>query len=78
MCFTNIFQIQCYFTLSTPSKIFSRRYTEMFFFLLIFFEKTGLIISFKLSQRETIWMKCQILFSGENKKKISSICRLLN
>ena len=36
----------------------------------------GFEISCKLSPMETICMKCQILFSGENKKKIS-ICRLL-
>ena len=33
------------------------------------FQKTGFDISCKLSPLETICMKCQILFSGKNKKK---------
>ena len=41
-----------------------------------FSQKTGFDISCKLSPKETICMKCQTLFSGENKKNISK-CRLL-
>ena len=41
----------------------------MVFFYYYFSEKTGFDISFKLSPVETIYMKCQILFSG---KKMSS------
>ena len=41
-------------TLSTLGKIFSRRHFEIFF---LFFP-----------EKETICMKCQILFSGKNKK----------
>ena len=44
-------------TFSTLGKIFSRRHFEVFF--LFFPEK-----------QETICMKCQILFSGKNKKNI--------
>ena len=35
-----------------------------------FSQKTGFDISCKLSPMETVCMKCQILFSGKNKKKI--------
>ena len=42
----------------------------------IFFQKTRFDISCKLSPMETICMKCQITFSGKNKKSISE-CRLL-
>ena len=38
--------------------------------------KTGFDISCKLSPMETIYMKCQNLFSGKNKKNIT-ICHLL-
>ena len=41
-----------------------------------FSQKTGYDISYKLSPKETICMKCHILFSGKNKKNISK-CRLL-
>ena len=47
---------------------------QIFFF--IFFKKTGSDTSCKLSPKETISMKCQILFSGKNKKNISK-CHLL-
>ena len=36
-----------------------------------FSQKTGFDISCKLSPLETICMKCQMLFSGKNKKNIS-------
>ena len=36
-----------------------------------FSQKAGFDISCKSSLLETIYMKCQILFSGENKKNIS-------
>ena len=39
-------------------------------------QKTGFDISCKLSPMETICMKCQIQFSGKNKKNISK-CHLL-
>ena len=54
--------------------IFSRRQIDDIF--LIFFQKTGFDISCKLSPKETICMKCHILFSEKNKKNISK-CRLL-
>ena len=38
-------------------------------FFLFFFQKTGYDISCILSPKETICMKCRILFSGKNKKK---------
>ena len=43
----------------------------------IFFQKTGFVISCKLSPEETVCMKCQNLFSGKNKNKNISVCRLL-
>ena len=51
-------------TLSTLDKIFSRQHFEICF---LFSQESGFDISCKLSQ-ETICMKCQILFSGKNKK----------
>ena len=44
-------------------KIFSRRHVDSYFFQ---------------KKKEKICMKCQILFSRNNKKKIIKICRLLN
>ena len=38
--------------------------------LMIFFPETGFDISFKMSQLETVCMKCQILFSGKNMNSI--------
>ena len=38
-------------------------------FFFFFFQKTGFDNSCKLSPQETVWMKCQILFPGKNKKK---------
>ena len=52
---------------------FSRQYFETFFSY--FFHKIGFDISCKLS-KETICMKCQILFSMKNKN--ISKCHLLN
>ena len=57
-------------TLSTLGKIFSRRHIDWFSY---FSQKTGFDISCKLSQLETICMKCQILFSGKNKKNITNL-----
>ena len=37
---------------------------------------TGFDISYKLSPMETIYMKCQIQFSGENKKTSLSFAEL--
>ena len=44
-------------------------------YLVVFFSfrKTGIDISCKLSPLETICMKCQILFPGENKKTITKL-----
>ena len=56
---------------STLDKIF--RYIEIFF---LFFPKTSFDNPCKLSPMETICMKCQALFSGEDKKTI--IYHLLN
>ena len=56
--------------LSTLGKIFSRRHFEIFF---LFSQKTGNDISCKSSPKETICMKCQILFSGKNKKNIINL-----
>ena len=41
-----------------------------------FFQRKGFDISYKLSLMETICMKCQILFSGKNKKNVSVCCLL--
>ena len=38
-----------------------------------FSQKTGYDISSKLSPKETICLKCQILFSGKNKKNIINL-----
>ena len=38
-----------------------------------FSQKTGYDISCKLSPKETICMKCRILFSGKNKKNIINL-----
>ena len=40
-----------------------------------FSQKTGFDISCKLSPKETICMKCLILFSGKNMKNISNVVR---
>ena len=58
-------------TLSTLGKIFSRWHFEIFFSY--FSQKTGFDISCKLCRMETICMKCQILFSGKNKKNITNL-----
>ena len=44
--------------------------------IFLFSQETGVDISCKLSLKETVCMKCQILFPGENKKNISK-CHLL-
>ena len=49
---------------------------KLVIFLLIFSQKIGFDISCKLSALETICMKCQILFSGKNKKNIPKCCLL--
>ena len=53
---------------------FSRQQT--FDIFLIFSSEIGSDTSCKLSPKETICMKCQILFSRKNKKKISKCCLL--
>ena len=52
-------------------KNFSRQRFETFFFL--FFPEIGFDISCKLSPKETICMKCQILFSETNKEDIMNL-----
>ena len=39
------------------------------FFLFLFYHNVGFDISYKLSPQETICMKCQSSFFGENKEK---------
>ena len=57
-------------TLSIPSKIFSRRHTEIFF---LFSQKTGLDISCKLSQwRQCAW-NVKSCFLGKIKKNITNL-----
>ena len=61
-------------TLSTLGKIFSRQHTDFFFFFFFFFnfsQKTEFDFACKWSPRKTIYMKCQILFSGRSKKIIT-------
>ena len=50
---------------------FSRRQID--YICLFISQKIGLDISSKLSPTDTICMKCQSLFSGENKKKCFNI-----
>ena len=54
------FRIYLYHSLGN----FSRRQIYI-----LFFQKTCFDSSCKLSPKETIWMKCQSLFSGKSKKK---------
>ena len=60
-----------YLTLCMLGKNFSRQYLEIFFFN--FSYKIEFDTSCKLSPKETICMKCQILFSMKNKKNITSL-----
>ena len=80
--FSDVGVLLCYdnitLTLSILSKIFGRRHFEIYFlyflylkYISYFSQKTGFDISCKLSPKETICMKCQILFSGKNKKNIN-------
>ena len=71
----SMWQNYTFLTLSTLGKIFSRRQTEIYFILS---QKTGFDISCDVSLMEIICMKCQNLFSGKNKTKISLTSRLLN
>ena len=57
-------------TLSTWSKIFSRRYIEISF---IFFPENKIWHFKQIVSLETICMKCQNLFSGKNKKYITNL-----
>ena len=63
-------------TFTRPLSGLIQQMTNWWFFF-FFSQKTGFDISCKLSPIETICMKCQILFSGKNKKKYISICHLL-
>ena len=55
---------------SILSKIFSRPHFEIVFY---FPQKTGFDISCKSSPMDTICTKCQIPFSGKNKKNIVNL-----
>ena len=66
-CLTELFADNI-IMLSMLGNNISRQHIEIFFSY--FFQKTGFDISRKLSQMETICIKCQILFSGKNKKNI--------
>ena len=59
--------------ISMLGKIFSRPRIEIVFFFFFFFQNTGFDISCKLSSMETICMKCEVLFSGKNKKNITNV-----
>ena len=50
--------------------------TTNWLYLSYFSQDTGFDILYKLSPWQTIWMKCQILFSGKHKKNISICCLL--
>ena len=63
------------FQLSILGKIFlflAGIFWEIFFFL-FFMQETEVDISCKLSPLETICIKCQILFSGKNKKNVINL-----
>ena len=66
------FHFYYYLTHSNLGKIFSKRHID-FFFLFFFFQKTDFDISSEMSPVE-----CQLMFSKEIERKISSIRRLLN
>ena len=57
-------------TLSTLSKIFSRRHFEIFF---LFFPENSFRYFMQIVSKETICMKCQNLFSGKSKKNITNL-----
>ena len=59
--------------LSVLGILFSRQHIEIFFFFFFSLQKTGFDISCKLSPKETVCMKCQSLFSGENMKNIVNL-----
>ena len=75
MLFSRLHEWVHYINLYHSLSKFSRRQID-YIFLIYFFQKIGFNIPCKLSPKETICMKCQSLFSGENKKNISN-CRLL-
>ena len=52
-------------------KYYSRCHSEILF--LFFSQKIGSDISYKLSPKETICMKCLILFPGKSKKNILNL-----
>ena len=60
-----------YLMLSTLGKIFSRPHLEIFFSY--FSQKTGSVISCKLSPMQTICLQWQILFYGKNQKNIPNL-----
>ena len=62
-------------TLKAPNKICSRQHSKIFIFY--FSEKTSLDISCESSAWQMIHMKCQDLFSSENKKKKSKLSSAL-
>ena len=64
LSFENLLSLACWVKFSADDIL-------KYFFL--FFQKIGVDISGKLSLNETICMKCQILFSGKNKKYINDL-----
>ena len=58
-------------TLCMLGKNFSRQHYEILFYFSP--RKQNLTTLCKLSPKETVCMKCQILFSGKNKKNIISL-----
>ena len=77
LCFSK--QVQHWFLFSIHPLTFMTlramiQQTTNWWYFSYFSQKTEFDISCKLSPLETICMKCQILFSGKNKKNISKCC----
>ena len=64
--------------ISCIARLVNFQQTTFWSIFLIYSRKTGFDISCKFSPLEKICMKCQILFSGKNKKIYRYFCRLLN
>ena len=62
-CDINVFMSHTILMLSILGKIFSEQHLEYFSFF--FFQREGFDIPCKVSPMETIYMKCQSLFSGK-------------
>ena len=62
-----------------PLNMLSEKFSRRHFGIVVFFShKIGFDMSFRLSPKETICMKCQSLFSRKNKKKNRQfvVCRI--